>query len=741
MAIFAVFLAYAYLSRATYRTTALVVVEPPLGSTARLPAPLEATRRLHEAVLRRELLQQLTAELAASGSDQDRIAAASRIRESLQVDTIDSREFAISYSDSDAARAQRFCNLLAKKAMEQAERALVPEQQAPPTESARDQRVAELVAFLAAHPDIGASEGAGGQAQNRNEDTIKLLQSEKRRLVAQLANAQSDNPYGDPAETKLSNEQIQRRLNEIDAVTQSLQQARNGATQPPQVKPAPAKAEDKPKLEGQLRELWKKVAEAPAAAPTPRAPLVARLAAPAPLPTAPVEPNRPLVLFIGLLVSMAFFGMVLVARASSHRRARHEPRPQPAPGTSRAPMPLKTVEGLGPVRAPQPAVMPAPEPIEAESKSNTREGDSSAPARTEAVPVAQVSVGPQFAQTQPVPAPSAGSLVPRAVVEVNAAPQARDVRRDAQQTEVLRAPVRRVTQVLGSIPEPIAPQREEARGSNGAEHRPMDMMRTQPLPAPGAAQVFQEPQRGGWAAEPDARPPLVVNTVGTSADGSDPPPPPPPFHERGGVQRANVADSWRPDPELLPDRRRELRDELLALRSPRAIVIGVASSREASEGKSRLASELGMALAQLGQKRVLLIESNFQHPNVHRLLGAMPSFATGFSQQLNQHARTPETGWTVLSCSRTLDVMAEGVLRSPGLMVSNQFDLCIAELREQYDYIVLDGPTFEMEPECRVLDAVVDALVLFRNADEDAKLAARASALFSPKVYQRVIAE
>ena len=44
--IFAVFVAYAFLTRATYRTTALVEVEPLSPAQVSPPAPLEAARRL-----------------------------------------------------------------------------------------------------------------------------------------------------------------------------------------------------------------------------------------------------------------------------------------------------------------------------------------------------------------------------------------------------------------------------------------------------------------------------------------------------------------------------------------------------------------------------------------------------------------------------------------------------------------------------------------------------------------------
>ena len=86
--IFAIFAAYAYLAPATYRTSALLMVESATPSTpAKLPEPLEAARRLSEAILDRTLLERLAKERASSDTPEARAAAASQVRQSLEIDT------------------------------------------------------------------------------------------------------------------------------------------------------------------------------------------------------------------------------------------------------------------------------------------------------------------------------------------------------------------------------------------------------------------------------------------------------------------------------------------------------------------------------------------------------------------------------------------------------------------------------------------------------------------------------
>ncbi|MGC4093504.1 MAG: hypothetical protein QM756_37525 [Polyangiaceae bacterium] len=155
-----VFVAYAYLSPTRYETSAVIEAGPPDAALPSVP-PLEAARRLHEAILDSQTLRQLTREVDPAGS----VEAARRFREALHVNTLDGRVFSIGFTDSKPERTQRLCNVLAKRGAERAPSALAAARGALSREgNSPEGRLAE---FLAAHPDIGAP-SASATANNAN---------------------------------------------------------------------------------------------------------------------------------------------------------------------------------------------------------------------------------------------------------------------------------------------------------------------------------------------------------------------------------------------------------------------------------------------------------------------------------------------------------------------------------------------------------------------------------------------
>jgi Mrp family chromosome partitioning ATPase len=90
---------------------------------------------------------------------------------------------------------------------------------------------------------------------------------------------------------------------------------------------------------------------------------------------------------------------------------------------------------------------------------------------------------------------------------------------------------------------------------------------------------------------------------------------------------------------------------------------------------------------------------------------SMPNFS-GFYQQM--HARTRKTEkkpWIVVRCSSNLDVLAEGIVRSPGVLFSQQFAEAVTELRRYYKVIVCDGPVVG-GADAKPLDAITDGLIV-----------------------------
>ena len=178
------------------------------------------------------------------------------------------------------------------------------------------------------------------------------------------------------------------------------------------------------------------------------------------------------------------------------------------------------------------------------------------------------------------------------------------------------------------------------------------------------------------------------------------------------IRVQEVPSGWRPDASLTPQTQRPLCEQLYPYAVESCFVLAVVSVPEAIASKSRVAAELALALAESLHPRILLLEGDLHRPLVQRLIGVDMPISTGFSQQLN--ARTHGTGesrWTVLGCTKSLHVLAEGMMRSPGLLLSKQFADCIKELRTYYDFIVIDGPTSSLDVDSGALNAVTDGII------------------------------
>jgi len=152
-----------------------------------------------------------------------------------------------------------------------------------------------------------------------------------------------------------------------------------------------------------------------------------------------------------------------------------------------------------------------------------------------------------------------------------------------------------------------------------------------------------------------------------------------------------------------------------------------------------VAVELALALAESGHPRILLMDGDIHSPRVHRLMHVEMPMSAGFSQQLRERINgSSERRWTVVSCSKVLHVLAEGMLRSPGLLLSRQFSDGLADLRNYYDFIVIDGPSSSLPVESQALDAVADGVVYVCGKQGSPGLA-QLQALFRDKRLQTVV--
>ncbi len=160
----------------------------------------------------------------------------------------------------------------------------------------------------------------------------------------------------------------------------------------------------------------------------------------------------------------------------------------------------------------------------------------------------------------------------------------------------------------------------------------------------------------------------------------------------------------------------------LAGRDAKVIVV---TSPSPGDGKSTVASNLAIAMAQADQ-RVLLIDADLRKPTQHQIF-EVPS-TKGLGSVLTDRRPVEEAIIPgVLDC---LDILPCGPLpASPVELLNNGFfaDM-LNRLRERYDRIVIDSPPVMPVADARVIAALGDATILVLRAERSTRrigLAAR----------------
>lgn len=166
---------------------------------------------------------------------------------------------------------------------------------------------------------------------------------------------------------------------------------------------------------------------------------------------------------------------------------------------------------------------------------------------------------------------------------------------------------------------------------------------------------------------------------------------------------------------------------------PKTILITSALPRE---GKTTTSVNTAIVLAQKGT-RVLLIDADLRRPSIHKTLGLGPR--VGLSNILTGGATLQQT--TIRSSLLpNLYVLPAGTPppNPSELMASAEMAQLLAELREQYDHIVVDTPPTLSVTDAVVLSAHADAVVLVIRSSQTTKPALRRSREILAQVNARV---
>jgi Mrp family chromosome partitioning ATPase len=690
--------------------------ESPPDNSAQSPEVQVRSAVLDPATI--EKVARATGPVGVEGPDLQ--AEVERVRDSVQVRVREDKKFLIAYRAETSAAAQRGSDWLAQAAMRYFEAKNDPfGEQASVQVKELEDKTRDLAAFVAEHPEVALNPPAPAAAASASgakptpppaDSALLVLQQQRATLEWRLADAEKKEASGNPYDSVTDRAGLQRMVAQVRAAIAARQAvtlraaaesagatADRGATPPPPESSA---------LQAEWQRLVEAVIDAQVKAPSRREgamPSVGlRIVQRASLPTRPIKPDRKLIALLGLAVGIwagiiwAFARVVL----------KHDVGMSwDDPGD---------VEGGDGYQDPGEERGWRVEHSPHQPMSNRENARNSAPPVTAKQGTIQEALGTEgLAGLRAFPGGSsrpsgAGSFrIPKDLMATAAGVV--DVSRVLAQTGM--APNHMPQAYAASIVD--APGRDEPPGPPHPAQSPARVT--------GVTQTFVSPIRHASQAPPAGQPPPQgASAFRPQASQETAPnyglalrsrPPEDVFSLR------DVPLGWSPDPSMLQSgSMRELmtlRDQLYRLAVNGCFVVGVTSAGGAASDKSCVAAQLASVVAAPGKARVLLMEANFDHPAVHRFMHIDVPFSQGFSEQMRRRMTAAQrTPWVLCRCAPNLHVLAEGLVRSPGLLSSVQFSEALSELRPFYDVIVADGPLAQGTVDTCAFDALTDGIVI-----------------------------
>jgi succinoglycan biosynthesis transport protein ExoP len=234
------------------------------------------------------------------------------------------------------------------------------------------------------------------------------------------------------------------------------------------------------------------------------------------------------------------------------------------------------------------------------------------------------------------------------------------------------------------------------------------------IQAPGEARVYLNVSELGVIAE-DAATPSRHDGNGQTNPGFA-------LLPAGHLHDRSELTAWNRTSSLSADSYRTIVTSILLANqdkdSPRVVVV---TSPCQGDGKTTVASNLSLAVVEIGRK-VLLIDGDLRRPGLHKLFGL--SNGQGLSNVL--HTNTPleqHVSIKQLLCETRISglyILPAGgsISNSASVLHSRRMSALLERVRREFDMVIVDAPPVLPVPDARVLGRLADGIILVLRAGQ-----------------------
>ncbi|MBR2290243.1 MAG: CpsD/CapB family tyrosine-protein kinase [Clostridia bacterium] len=151
------------------------------------------------------------------------------------------------------------------------------------------------------------------------------------------------------------------------------------------------------------------------------------------------------------------------------------------------------------------------------------------------------------------------------------------------------------------------------------------------------------------------------------------------------------------------------------------------TSTNASEGKSWITSNLALAISQTG-KKVIIIDGDMRKGRLHHIFGlhqkpGLSNYLSGVYDDEKGRILTGLEDYIQHTDIQNLDIISSGnIPPNPSeLLILPQMGELLADLKQSYDYIIIDGTPCGLVTDSLILSRVADSVVLVASCKETKK--------------------